>query len=164
MVTKNTLVRAASLIWFLVGIFLFSMGLYYFHLGTQLLPSLSYDDSFSILQLLGLFFEKLSSATSFAMILALAIGFAKGRFVLKKTVRRQIERIKALPEKNSLKEMYSLPLYMIIGCMMLLGMSLKYFPIFYDTRGFIDIAVGFALMNGSFHYIQMLPTLQKESA
>jgi hypothetical protein len=161
MVSKSTLVRLASLIWFIVGIFLFSMGLYYFHLGTTLLPTLAYDGSFSILRLLS-FFDKIQTASSMALIIALAIGFAKGRFVLKKTVMRQMARIKALPEKSSLLNIYSPPLYAIIGCMMLLGMSLKYFPIFFDTRGFIDVAVGFALMNGAFHYIQMLPKIQQE--
>jgi hypothetical protein len=161
MVSKSTLVRLASLIWFIIGISLFSKGLYYFHLGTQLLPTLAYDGTFAILHLFS-FFDKIQTASSMALIIALAIGFIKGRFVFKRTVLRQINRIKALPEKSSLLNIYSPFLYVIVACMMMLGMSLKHFPIFFDTRGFIDVAVGFALMNGAFHYIQMLPKLQEE--
>lgn len=160
-VSKPTLVRIASLTWFFIGIFLFSMGLYYTYIGATLLPTLKYDGSFSILYLFA-FFKKAKDASALVTILALAIGFLKGRFVLKRTVTRQIERISKLPEKAPITEVYSKGLYLLIGGMMLLGMSIKHLPIFYDTRGFIDLAIGFALMNGSFHYLPYLNKLSEK--
>lgn len=163
-VKKSTLVLLASALWFIVGISLMFLGHYYFNLGRQLLPSLAFNGSFSIIAFLTNFLPNPQNAASLCQVLALTIGFIKGRFVLKRTVERQIERIRGLQEKAPITAIYSKNLYFLVVGMILLGMSMKYLPIFYDTRGFIDLAVGFALMNGSFHYTKMLPRLLEKKA
>jgi hypothetical protein len=39
--------------------------------------------------------------------------------------------------------------------MILLGLSMRFMPILIDVRGVIDVAIGFALLNGSMLYFRL---------
>jgi hypothetical protein len=88
---------------------------------------------------------------SFGLIaLGLMIGFFKGRFVLSKTVQRVVNHILAQPLPVRFKDAYGKAYWLVIGFMMSLGMVLRFIP--NDVRGVIDVAVGFALINGAMLY------------
>jgi hypothetical protein len=45
--------------------------------------------------------------------------------------------------------------FLLIGSMILLGISLKWLPIAPEVRGVVDVAVGSSLINGSLQYLRM---------
>lgn len=160
MFKRATLSLFAGGLWFFVGFSLFIVGLSLLNKGAQLLPSLAYDGSFSIIAFFTSFSLSVPESQKLAIVLAMAIGFLKGRTVLKKSVNRQVARLSKLPERASIFSTFSPAFYILIGGMMTLGMSLRFAPIFYDTRGFIDLAVGFALINGAMHYMRCYQSLK----
>jgi hypothetical protein len=110
-----------------------------------------------------LFLPKLSSlvgsarqASLLLVCVAIFIGFLKGRLVLRKSADRIISRILSLPNPCSFFSIYPRSYLILLGSMMGLGMALKWIPIPYDLKGFIDIAVGSALTNGSAFYFRQL--------
>lgn len=88
------------------------------------------------------------------MVAALLVGQLKGRFVMKKVAIRSIQRIQALANPTSLANIYTKGNYAVIGGMMLLGMCMKFLHLPEDIRGFIDVAVGCALIQGSLFYFK----------
>jgi hypothetical protein len=86
--------------------------------------------------------------------LGLAIGFLKGRFVLSKTVARVSSRIASLPLPIRFKDAFSKSYWILIGCMMALGMLFRFLPISVEVRGVIDVAIGSALINGAMLYFR----------
>ena len=88
--------------------------------------------------------------------IAVFLGFLKGRIVLTKSANRIIKRIASFQGKVPVSKMYEAKYYILVGSMMLLGLSLKFFPIPLDIKAFIDIAVGSALMNGAMVYFRSL--------
>jgi hypothetical protein len=110
-----------------------------------------------------LFLPKLSSlvgsaqqASLLLVCVAIFVGFLKGRLVLSRSANRIISRILALPNPCSILSIYPRSYLILLASMMALGMGLKWIPIPYDLRGFIDIAVGSALINGSAFYFRQL--------
>lgn len=97
-----------------------------------------------------------------ASVLALIIGLAKGRFVLSKTSRRNIERLKALPEPQRPLAVYSLRSWLMIGLMVGISVALNVtgLPLFW--RGTVNLAIGAALLMSSLAYLQQ--GTQKEPA
>ena len=97
-----------------------------------------------------------SAIASQLIALGLLIGFFKGRFVLSKTVKRVVARIKELPLPIRLKDAYAKSYWILIGSMMALGMVFRFLPISTDIRGTIDITIGSALMNGAMLYFRSI--------
>lgn len=90
--------------------------------------------------------------SSTLIAVGLLVGFLKGRLILPKSVRRIVARIQALPEPISLKQLYPPSYWILIGSMVGLGLAARLLP--NDIRGFIDIAIGAALMNGAMFYFR----------
>jgi hypothetical protein len=84
----------------------------------------------------------------------LFIGFFKNKLVLSKTVRRVVGRILSLPNPVPLAKVYAPSYFFLIVGMGMLGMGLKWIPIFPTVRGVIDVAVGSALMHGALLYFR----------
>lgn len=99
-------------------------------------------------------FGKKEGSVQLAVGFALLVGFLKGRFVLSKTVRRVCCRIASLPLPISPKDVYSFSYVALILGMMVLGMSLRFFPLAMDLKGLVDVAIGSALFSGSFLYFR----------
>ncbi|MEZ5314784.1 MAG: hypothetical protein R3E91_01015 [Chlamydiales bacterium] len=146
----HTLITIAGLVWLSIGIFLLSLGLN-FILQAPNLPS---SAKFSILEITLNFILHKNHAILFLLIFGLLIGLFKGRMILSKTVNKQVDRILALPNPTHIKYLYKKNHYFLIAFMMSLGMILRYLPITIDTRGFIDIAIGTALIHGSILYFR----------
>lgn len=145
----RTLIVLAGLVWFVIGVFLLHLGLRL--LTGLLLPEAAFSSMFSSLSnMLGSF----ENGVIALILLGLIIGFYKGRFILAKSVSRFVDRIRSFEEPTSIVKMYSLPYFMLILCMIGLGMSIKYFQVPSDIRGLIDVAIGAALINGSMLYFR----------
>lgn len=128
----RSLILIAGLVWLAIGIFLLSLGLRFV---VENAPATG---------------NKLVYLLTFGLVL----GYVKGRFMLRKTVDRQVARISKLPSPAHIKHLYTKGHYLLIVGMMGLGMSMRFLPISIVTRGVIDIAVGSALMNGAMLYIR----------
>jgi len=147
--SHKTLIFIAGFVWLAIGIGLLSLGIH-FVLETVRNPALAQIiGCFSFTSFLSRFVPDRMQAIMLGIVLALMLGYIKGRLVLAKTVARQIKRIASLPNPASLKYLYSKSYYLLIASMIFLGMMMRYFPITLDTRGAIDIAIGSALINGA---------------
>jgi hypothetical protein len=148
----KTLIIIAGSIWFAIGAFLLNMGLRFLvESGSQLhapLPLLSF-----FAPLIGGF----QQASLFLIVLGMLIGFFKARYVLKRSVDRMVNRINSFPEPILITQIYNLPYYILLGSMILLGVSIKYLGVPYDIRGMIDVAIGAALINGAMLYFRKIP-------
>lgn len=87
---------------------------------------------------------------------AVLVGVFKGRFVLSRTAHRVIKGILSTEPPLTFFRIYSLGYLVLIACMAMLGMSLKWMPIPITVRAGIDIAVGGALMQGALFYFRAL--------
>jgi ectoine hydroxylase-related dioxygenase (phytanoyl-CoA dioxygenase family) len=123
----------SGILWFCIGISLLYKGLYL--ISEAAVPSSERQASFLI-------------------AIGLMIGFLKGRFVFVKTVRRVVSRIAALELPIRIREVYAPAYWILIGSMMLFGMLFRFLPISNEIRGVIDVAIGSALMHGSFLYFR----------
>lgn len=133
----------SGLVWMAVGCFLLPLGLKLLLIGDgPLIEALS---------------ASLGGAEQVALILvslALFIGFMKGRHVLAKSAVKGIERLQTLPNPASLAKIYSPKYYLLLGGMVLLGLSIKYLGVPNDIRGMVDVAIGAALIQASLVYIR----------
>jgi hypothetical protein len=142
----QTWIRLSGLIWLFAGCSLMYKGLAF-------LAEAAFD-SHSLCSKMQNTFGTSQKAATALMALGLMIGFLKGRFVLSKTVQRMVFRIQELPLPIRFKLVYPRSYWLLIGCMMGLGILLKYLPIPVDIRGTIDIAIGSALINGALLYFK----------
>lgn len=113
-----------------------------------------------------LFFSRFSGSFERATLLLFSfsflIGSLKGRFVLKKTAGRMIQRIAFQDSSLSWKSLYSKSYLILLGSMFLLGISFKYLPFPLGVRGGIDCAIGVALIYGSLFYFKSVFIYSKE--
>lgn len=152
----RTLIILAGLVWVAIGALLLSLGIH-FILEALRHPELAYiPGRFSVLAFFDRYVSDRANAVILVVTVALMIGYFKGKMVLSKSVHRQIRRIESLPNPGPLKHLYSKGYYMLIAGMILLGVSLRFWPITVDTRGAIDLAIGSALINGAMLYFRVL--------
>jgi len=151
-----TLICISGLIWFGVGCFLLQLGL-------KLLMSVIESPSSSGYPII----DSLSSvfATQQAVVLLIAlslfIGHFKGKYVLGKSVRRGVARILTFPNPTHLSNIYSAKYYILLGSMVLLGLSIKFFGLSNDVRGVVDVTIGAALINGALIYFRLALAMRK---
>jgi len=96
------------------------------------------------------------SAIIIASIIWLAVGVAKGRYVLAKTSQRNIERINAMTEPQRPIRVYSLRSWIVIGLTVSLSLALTLLNTPPFWRGGVNLAVGFALLMSSLNYLTTL--------
>ena len=143
-------------LWLIIGCFLTFKGIVF--LGLTIVSEKAGP-------LMNVFMQMSSTRERAGMLLifsALVLGLFKGRVVLARTVMRQVKRLLMLPHPLHIKDLFPLSYLAIILSMMLLGMSLKFLPISQDIRGFVDLAVGSALINGAFLYFKQALLLKAE--
>lgn len=150
----RTLIAVAGALWFVIGLFLLTLGIRFVMESVRDPSMLDKPGCFSILSLASYFVSSLNNAVILLLTSALLLGYIKGKIALGKTVYKQIDRISGLPNPAKLKFLYTKGHYLLIALMIALGFSMRFLPITLDTRGFIDIAIGSALMNGALLYFR----------
>lgn len=136
----------SGFVWLAIGSFLLYKGL---HLISDAVL-LSHSLCFRLKNIFGTSHQ----AGTVLIAAGLFIGFLKGRFVLSKTVHRISSRIVGLPLPIRFVDVYPSSYWILISSMVALGISLRFLPIPIDIRGFIDVAIGSALLNGSMLYFR----------
>lgn len=142
----STMLALGGLVWLAVGLYLLPLGLK-FLTEQSLIP----PPSAPLLNFLGSF---LSQGNAIVILIAsgLFVGYFKGRYVLGKSAERESARIKALPNPAPVQQLYSKRFYILVALMMGIGMAMRLVPL--DVRGWVDVAVGAALINGSVVYFK----------
>ncbi len=128
-VSRKTLVRSAAITWGLVGAFLSLRAVLWFKTPSP--------------AVLGLF------------LLALGLGFLKGKFIFSGLARRNIRRIRELSphkEKICLFAFQAVQSYVIIVGMMALGIGLRRSALPRVDLAVLYLAIGSALIYASFQY------------
>lgn len=162
-VSHTTLIILSGLVWFAVGCFLLPLGL------NLLVNSIQQ----SRIHLIGAY-PLVDNLTSFGwnretvviilISLGLYIGFLKGRYVLGKSVQKSVARILEFPNPTSLGNIYNARYYILLGSMIGIGMSIKFFGLSNDIRGFIDVTIGSALINGAMVYFRSAMSVRKKAS
>jgi hypothetical protein len=98
------------------------------------------------------------------VLVALAIGYGKGKFVLSKTSRKNIERIDAFTEPKRPIQVYSLRSWIIIALMVLISVSLNLFHVSGLIRGAVNLGIGMGLIVSSLAYVKALTSSTKPPA
>ena len=145
-------------IWFVIGIGLLTLGMNFIVFTAQA----PIQEGNSIMAVLASIAGGTEQGALALITVGLIAGFVKGRFVLSKTTKRVVSRIVSLPDPVSFSQVYSKGYFFLIGGMVLLGMSMKYLHLPLEVRGFVDVAVGSALMNGASAYFRAAFTVHKE--
>lgn len=141
--------------WFCIGLMLLTKGV------KLIIQSSLQDSPGQILALASNTVHGKEEGLFLLVLVALLVGFFKGKFVLAKTARRVVSRIASLPEPLSLFSVYSKGYLLILGSMVFLGMMMQWLSFSCEIRGLIDIAVGSALVNGAAFYFRALPSLKR---
>jgi len=157
LLTKRAWLVISGIKWFAIGVMLLTRGL---RLITAAANQVAGEAP--LIKFLQTFVSSRHQAALLIVCLGLFIGFIKGRTVLAKTVSRIAGRINLHPERLTLKQAYDQRYWIVIGLMMVLGMSFRALSIPYDIRGGVDVAIGSALINGAMLYFRHLLTPQKE--
>lgn len=156
--SKATWIMISGLIWFLVGIGLLTLGLNFIVFKAQI----DHMETTSLIAKLTPLAGSREQAALWLIIGGLIIGFIKGRLVLKKTVNRVVGHIVSMAEPIKFAQVYSKRYLMLIGGMILLGLSMKWLGLPTEIRGTIDVAIGSALMNGAMAYFRSAFAVNKE--
>jgi hypothetical protein len=83
---------------------------------------------------------------------AVVIGFAKGKFVLSKTARKNVARINQMVQPQKAINVYSLPSWLMISLMVLISIALNVGQVPDMVRGAVNLGIGLALIVSSFVY------------
>ena len=158
----NVLIVISGLVWLAVGVFLMQLGIGFLLEGKII--AASSGEGTPVLNLLKPYVGGVEMAALLLVVVALYIGYLKGRHVLGKAAKRGVDRILSLPKPIALSKIYAPRYYVLLGLMVLIGMSMKWLGVTKDLRGFIDIAIGAALINGSVIYFRMARLAKEESA
>ncbi len=142
-IRHNPLIIFSGMLWLLAGVSLLNLGL---KLLTQ---SNDFSGFFS-------FFGAKEEGVTLLIATALLVGIVKGKYILKKSAVQMLTRIYSLPNPVPVAQAYSRKYLVLLAGMISLGMIIKYLAIPNDIRGFIDVAIGAALIQGSTHYFRAI--------
>lgn len=132
-----------------------AMGIFLIIKAVSLLKTAVSLEHAPLLHFFRVLFGSTDEASIAIVILALTIGYVKGRMVLGKTACKTIERLSVLESPFPLSKLYVPRYYAILLVMMCLGFVFRFFSIAGDIRGFIDLTVGSALVHGSLVYFKV---------
>ena len=142
----STMLSLGGIVWLVVGVSLLRLGLKFLADQPEVVPA-----SLPLLNWMKTFFSH-GNAVVILIATGLFVGYFKGRYVLGMSAERENTRIKSLPNPAPAQYLYSKRFYMLVAIMMSIGMAMRFVPI--DIRGWVDVAVGTALVNGSVVYFK----------
>lgn len=117
----STHLMLAALIWSVVGFFLMVNGFFLISLAER----------------------------SWLILLGLALGTAKGIFVLDRVARKNIKRLHGFERKTCIGSVYSYKIWLLVIIMIVLGRTLRLTVLPGEVVGVIYLAVGCGLMLSS---------------
>lgn len=151
------LILISGLVWFGIGIYLLQLG---FNLLLEGAHNPIYIDQYPLLKALAPYTGSFEAAIILLVVIALLIGYYKGRYVLGKSARRGVNRILTFSNPAPFHYIYSAKYYILLGSMVALGISIKFMGLSHDVRGLIDTIIGSALINGSMIYFRLAQSLR----
>lgn len=157
--SHRQLIILSGIVWFAVGVFLLNVGLKL--ILEPIFAAQAKEGNEIFMSSLGSALGGKEQAALFTIILALVVGYFKGRYVLGKSARRGVERILSFPNPTSLLNVYSAKYYILLGTMIGLGILIKVLNVPSDLRGWVDVAIGAALLNGAMIYFQYAAQAKK---
>lgn len=160
--SHRSLIIISGLVWFAIGVYLLQLGVNLLLIGTNQAVTAS-TNYLPLLNWLRHSVGNIQNAALLLIVIALFIGYLKGRYVLGKSAQKGVTRIRAFPNPTSIARIYNSRYYILIGAMMGLGISIKYLGLSNDVRGFIDAIIGSALINGAMIYFKLAQDLKVES-
>lgn len=155
--SHTKLIVISGIIWFAIGFYLLQLGLNLLLASTQ-----ASIDNFPLLGFIAQMIGSGETAAIVLVVLALFIGYLKGRYVLGKSAQKGVARILTFPNPANLSSIYSRKYYILLAGMVGLGISIKYLGLSNDVRGFIDAIIGSALINGAMIYFRLAQTLKQK--
>lgn len=147
------LIVISGLVWLAVGVYLMQLGIGFLLEGYT--TAASNGSGTPLITWLKPYAGGFELAALLLVVVALYIGYLKGRYVLGKAAKRGVARILSLPKPIPLSKIYAPRYYLLLGLMVMIGLCMKWFGVSKDWRGFIDVAIGAALINGSIIYFRM---------
>lgn len=156
--SHTKLIVISGLVWFAIGFYLLQLGL---NLLVESASAIS--GNHPLIEKLIYVVGNGQNAALFLVLLALLIGYAKGRYVLGKSAQKGVDRIRAFPNPAPLARIYSPKYYLLIGLMIALGVSIKFFGFSNDIRGFVDTIIGAALINGAMIYFRLAQAVKPKA-
>lgn len=155
--SHTTLIVISGLVWFVVGCFLLPLGLNF--VVESILRENAHQNK-PLLDIINSFVGSLDTSALIILFTALALGYVKGRFVFGKTVQKGVKRIISLPNPAPFSKIYTLKYYILLGSMVFIGFLVKYASL--DIRGFIDVTIGSALIQGAILYFRSAVSVYKK--
>lgn len=149
-VNHSTLILISGLIWLGVGCMLLSLGINF--IVESILKENLQQLTRPILDRLSPYVGGLDTAALILIGLSLCMGYLKGRYILRKTAKREVSRIVALPSPIRFNQLYTKKYYILLGVMIFLGLLMKLAAL--DVRGAVDVTVGSALISGAILYFR----------
>lgn len=157
--SHGKLIVISGLVWFVIGVYLLQLGLNLLLGGID--PSSTVPkDHYPLVTTLYSYIGSVENAALVLIVIALFIGYLKGRYVLGKSAQRGVARILSFPNPADLSRIYSGKYYILLAAMVGLGISIKYMGLSNDVRGFIDAIIGSALINGAMIYFKLAQGLK----
>lgn len=151
----KSLVILGGIVWFAIGLMLFSIGTNLFITGVKVVEEgVITSSAYSWMQGLANFTGKAEVAAAILFACSTCIGYFKGRYVLIRSAKRTIDRLKSLSMPAPIYQLYSPPYYLLLAVMVGFGLSIKYLGITGEVRAIIDVAIGTALLSGSLEYFR----------
>jgi hypothetical protein len=147
--SHRVLIAMSGIVWLAVGFYLMPLGINFLVKSAEVGGGNLY--LLNGLHDLGV---SLESGALILIALGLAIGYGKSRAIFSKAVKRGVTHIRSLPEKAPITSVYTPKYLALLGFMVLLGLSMKWFSVPLDIRGLVDVAVASALINGSMMYFR----------
>ncbi len=151
--THSKLLAISGLIWLSIGALLLKLGIQFILFGWTA-TRFSDEGYSSLFPYLSQSLAGYENACLLLVALGILVGYVKGNVVMRKAAQRAYARISELPNPAPLFSIYSRANYIILAIMMGLGLTMKFLDISYDVRGFIDTAVGIALIQGAIHFFR----------
>jgi|SRR5581483_4364061 len=153
--SPSILLKVSGAVWLLIGYNLLDLGIPYMFHGHEGI-FFSQNNYSSLFKSVASSFDAETTAI-ILIVFAIGLGYIKSRFVLRKSADRTIDRLSNLSNPTSLFNIYTKQNYIMIGCMMFLGMSMDSLHLPWDVRSIIDVAVGSGLLLTSIAYFRAKP-------
>jgi hypothetical protein len=147
--SHTVLISLSGALWLVVGFFLMPKGIKFLIESAE-----AGGDNLYLLNGLNSLGISMDSAALILIAIGLAIGYGKSRAIFSKAVKRGVAHIRSLPAKAPITAVYTPKYLLLLGVMVLLGLSMTWFKVPLDIRGLVDVAVASALINGSMMYFR----------